>query len=55
MARTSTFAAVMAVAALAAFVAFAQAPTGSGVVALTGARIVDGTGRAPVQNRFASC
>ena len=50
MTRTSTFAAVMAVVLLAAFVAFAQAPAGSGVVALTGARIIDGTGRAPVQN-----
>jgi imidazolonepropionase-like amidohydrolase len=29
---------------------FAQAPVNSGVITLTGVRIIDGTGRAPVQN-----
>src|SRR4051812_21318354 len=30
--------------------AFVQAPVNSGVMALTGVRIIDGTGRAPIQN-----
>jgi imidazolonepropionase-like amidohydrolase len=45
--RSSLF--VVALAGLVAL-AFAQTPAGSGVVALTGARIIDGTGRPPVQN-----
>lgn len=53
MTRTSIFlVAVATVAVLAAF-AFpflpAQAPAGSEVLALTGARIIDGTGRAPIE------
>src|SRR5262245_9750168 len=36
--------------ALAGLVAFAQAPVNSGVTAITGVRIIDGTGRASVQN-----
>ena len=49
MTRTSIFVIALAV-ALTGLMAFAQAPAGSGVIALTGARIIDGTGRAPVQN-----
>src|SRR5437867_12747045 len=55
MTRISLFLAAAALAALMVLVAFAfppslaQTPTGSGIVALTGARIVDGTGRTPVQ------
>ena len=49
MTRTSIFVIALAF-ALTALMAFAQAPAGSGVIALTGARIIDGTGRAPVQN-----
>ena len=47
MTRTST---LILIAALTGLMAFAQAPAGSGVMALTGARIIDGTGRTPVQN-----
>ena len=47
MTRTSTW---ILIAALTGLMAFAQAPAGSGVVALTGTRIIDGTGRTPVQN-----
>ena len=46
MKRTSIF---LVVVALATAALIAQAPATSGVVALTGARIIDGTGRAPVQ------
>jgi imidazolonepropionase-like amidohydrolase len=46
MTRTSIFVLI----ALTGLMAFAQAPAGPGVIALTGARIIDGTGRAPVQN-----
>lgn len=42
MTRTLVFLAV-------AFAALTQTPTTSGVIALTGARIIDGTGRAPLQ------
>ena len=55
MNRTATLLAVIALAILAAFGAFAfeptrvQAPAGSGAIALTGVRIIDGTGRAPLQ------
>src|SRR3989449_9302518 len=52
---SKTVFALVALAALAVLVAIemqpsmAQAPAPSGVVALTGARIIDGTGRAPIQ------
>ena len=55
MNRTSIFLVALAFTALAVLAAFAfqpslaQAPSGSGVIALTGARIIDGTGRAPLQ------
>src|SRR2546426_10848998 len=56
MTRTAT--SLFGIAALAILIAFAaiqlqpsmaQAPAASGIVALTGARIIDGTGRAPLQ------
>src|SRR5262245_35751737 len=50
MTRTLTIAAAIATALAVALISFAQAPANSGVVALTGARIIDGTGRAPIQN-----
>src|SRR2546425_7217345 len=52
---STTLLAVVALAALTVLAAIelqpsmAQAPAASGVVALTGARIIDGTGRAPIQ------
>jgi len=46
MTRISIFLTVVAFATL---TMLAQAPTSTGVVALTGARIIDGTGRAPLQ------
>src|SRR5437879_12607762 len=52
---STTLLAVVALAALTVLAAIelqpsmAQAPAASGVVALTGARIIDGTGRAPLQ------
>src|SRR5881396_2691008 len=52
---STTLLAVVALAALTVLAAIelqpsmAQAPTASAVVALTGARIIDGTGRAPIQ------
>ena len=52
---STTLLAVVALAALIVLAAIelqpsmAQAPAASGVVALTGARIIDGTGRAPIQ------
>ena len=55
MTRTSTCFAAAAFVALVVLAAFAfqpslaQAPGGSGAIALTGARIIDGTGRAPLQ------
>src|SRR5438105_476367 len=55
MTRTSIFVAAVAFATLTILVAFAfqpslaQAPSSAGVIALTGARIIDGTGRAPLQ------
>src|SRR5712691_11307295 len=55
MTRTSPFLAAVAFATLTVLAAFAfqpslaQAPTSSGVIAFTGARIIDGTGRAPLQ------
>src|SRR5881296_4216944 len=55
MTRISIFLAAAALAALIAFAAIqlqpsmAQAPAPSGIVVLTGARIIDGTGRAPLQ------
>ena len=48
MTRTLKILAVLAVFALAP--SLAQTPAGTGAVALTGARIIDGTGRAPIQN-----
>ena len=42
-------AAVALVAALAFQPSHAQAPAGDGIVALTGARVIDGTGRAPIE------
>src|SRR2546427_12371540 len=56
MTRTAT--SLFGIAALAILIAFAaiqlqpsmaQAPAASGIVALTGARVIDGTGRAPLQ------
>ena len=55
MTRNSIFLPAIAFAVLRVLVSFtfqpslAQAPTGSGVIALTGARIIDGTGRTPLQ------
>src|SRR5437870_1963049 len=46
MTRISIFLTAVAFATL---TMLAQAPTSTGVVALTGARIIDGTGRAPLQ------
>src|SRR5207249_4367129 len=52
---STTLLAVVALAALTVLAAIelqpsmAQAPAASGVIALTGARIIDGTGRAPIQ------
>ncbi|HYR89969.1 MAG TPA: amidohydrolase family protein [Terriglobia bacterium] len=54
MTRTSVFLVSVALATLTLVTPFAfqpslaQAPTGSGVIAITGARIIDGTGRAPL-------
>src|SRR5688500_3909926 len=50
MTRTFTIVAVITVALAAGLITFAQAPANSGILALTGARIIDGTGRAPIQN-----
>src|SRR5215468_4570537 len=44
-----TLATLLMLAVLAFQPSLAQAPTASGAIALTGARIIDGTGRAPVQ------
>ena len=56
MTRTSMRTAAVLLATMAVVAAFAfqpsraQAPAGGGIVALTGARVIDGTGRAPIES-----